>query len=90
MYIVFGFNIEAYITSVLSSLGASKNAKRAALAMYFLILLELLFFILLSLFIPIDQMALKFSRPLPAEQLANLHTLLIVLLLRASNFSKIV
>jgi len=35
MYIVFGFNIEAYITSVLSSLGASKNAKRAALAIYF-------------------------------------------------------
>lgn len=63
---------------------------REQLSPYTFNIVGTIIFILLSLFIPIDQMTLKFSRPLPTEQLANLHTLLIVLLLRASNFSKIV
>lgn len=75
MYIVFGFNIGTCITSVLSTLGSSKNAKRTALAHVLFNIIGTIIFILVSLFIPIDKMILSISRPLPAAQLANLHTM---------------
>ncbi|WP_297280852.1 Na/Pi cotransporter family protein [uncultured Anaerococcus sp.] len=75
MYIVFGFNIGTCITSVLSSLGSSKNAKRTALAHVLFNIIGTVLFIVLSLLIPIDQIVLSFSRGLPAAQIANLHTI---------------
>ncbi|MDU7411835.1 MAG: Na/Pi cotransporter family protein [Anaerococcus sp.] len=75
MYIVFGFNIGTCITSVLSSLGSSKNAKRTALAHVLFNIIGTVIFIILSVFIPIDKIVLSFSRDLPAAQIANLHTI---------------
>lgn len=75
MYIVFGFNIGTCITSVLSTLGSSKNAKRTALAHVLFNIIGTIIFIILSVFIPIDKIVLSFSRDLPAAQIANLHTL---------------
>lgn len=75
MYIVFGFNIGTCITSVLSTLGSSKNAKRTALAHVLFNIIGTFIFIILSIFIPIDKIVLSFSRELPAAQIANLHTL---------------
>ena len=81
-------NIGAFRTSVLLSLGSSKNTKRTALAHVLFNIIRTIIFITLSLFIAIDKMALNFSKPLPAEQLDNLRTLLIVLLLRGQIFQK--
>ena len=75
MYIVLGFNIGTCITSVLSTLGSSKNAKRTALAHVLFNIIGTFIFIILSIFIPIDKIVLSFSRELPAAQIANLHTL---------------
>ena len=75
MFIVFGFNIGTCITSVLSTLGSSKNAKRTALAHVLFNIIGTFIFIILSIFIPVDKIVLSFSRDLPAAQIANLHTL---------------
>ena len=75
MYIVFGFNIGTCITSVLSTLGSSKNAKRTALVHVLFNIIGTIIFIILSVFVPIDKIVLSFSRDLPAAQIANLHTL---------------
>ncbi len=75
MFIVFGFNIGTCITSVLSTLGSSKNAKRTALAHVLFNIIGTFIFIILSIFIPVDKIVLSFSRDLPAAQIANLHTI---------------
>lgn len=75
MYIVFGFNIGTCITSVLSALGSSKNAKRTALAHVLFNIIGTIIFIILAMFVPIDEIVLRHSRDLPAAQIANLHTL---------------
>lgn len=75
MYIVFGFNIGTCITSVLSTLGSSKNAKRTALVHVLFNIIGTIIFIILSVFVPIDKIVLSFARDLPAAQIANLHTL---------------
>ncbi len=71
MYIVFGFNIGTCITSVLSTLGSSKNAKRTALVHVLFNIIGTIIFIILSVFVPIDKIVLSFSRDLPAAQIAN-------------------
>ena len=75
MYIVFGFNIGTCITSVLSSLGSSKNAKRTALAHVLFNIIGTIIFIIIAIFVPIDEIVASHSRSLPAAQIANLHTL---------------
>lgn len=75
MYIVFGFNIGTCITSVLSALGSSKNAKRTALAHVLFNIIGTIIFIIIAIFLPIDEIILRHSRDLPAAQIANLHTL---------------
>lgn len=75
MFIVFGFNIGTCITSILSSIGSSKNARRTALAHVLFNIIGTIIFIIVSVFVPIDQIVLNFSRDLPAAQIANLHTL---------------
>ena len=85
MYIVFGFNIGTCITSVLSALGSSKNAKRTALAHVLFNIIGTIIFIILAMFVPIDEIVLRHSRDLPAAQIANLHTLFNLCLLYTSD-----
>ena len=75
MYIIFGFNIGTCITSVLSSVGSSKNAKRTALVHVLFNIIGTIIFVTLSFIVPIDKIIISFSRDLPAAQIANLHTL---------------
>ena len=75
MYIIFGFNIGTCITSVLSSVGSSKNAKRTALVHVLFNIIGTIIFVTVSLIVPIDKIIISFSRDLPAAQIANLHTL---------------
>ena len=75
MYIIFGFNIGTCITSVLSSVGSSKNAKRTALVHVLFNIIGTIIFVTVSFIVPIDKIIISFSRDLPAAQIANLHTL---------------
>ena len=75
MYIIFGFNIGTCITSVLSSVGSSKNAKRTALVHVLFNIIGTIIFVTISFIVPIDKIIISFSRDLPAAQIANLHTL---------------
>lgn len=74
MYIVLGFNIGTCITSVLSSIGSSKNAQRTALVHVLFNIIGTIIFIVLSMFLPIGEWVLEFSRDYPAAQVANFHT----------------
>lgn len=74
MYIIFGFNIGTCVTSVLSSVGSSKNARRTALVHVLFNIIGTIIFVTISLFVPIDELIKSFSRDLPAAQIANLHT----------------
>lgn len=75
MYIILGFNIGTCVTSVLSSVGSSKNARRTALVHVLFNIIGTLIFIFASFFIPIDRIVESFSRDLPAAEIANLHTI---------------
>lgn len=75
MYIILGFNIGTCVTSVLSSVGSSKNARRTALVHVLFNIIGTMIFILVSFFVPIDEIVMKFSRNLPAAEIANLHTI---------------
>ena len=74
MYIIFGFNIGTCVTSVLSSVGSSKNARRTALVHVLFNIIGTIIFVTISLFVPIDELIKSFSRDLPAAEIANLHT----------------
>ena len=74
MYIIFGFNIGTCVTSVLSSVGSSKNARRTALVHVLFNIIGTIIFVTVSFFAPIDEFIKSFSRDLPAAQIANLHT----------------
>ncbi|EFR33525.1 Na/Pi-cotransporter II-like protein [Peptoniphilus harei ACS-146-V-Sch2b] len=75
MYIILGFNIGTCVTSVLSSVGSSKNARRTALVHVLFNIIGTIIFVLASFVIPIDKIVISFSRNLPAAEIANLHTL---------------
>lgn len=75
MYIILGFNIGTCVTSVLSSVGSSKNARRTALVHVLFNIIGTMIFVLASFGIPIDKIVIRFSRNLPAAEIANLHTL---------------
>lgn len=79
IFIVCGFNIGTCITSILSALGSSKNGKRtAAVHVLFNVLGTVIFLILLNIF-PFEQLIIRFSKDLPAAQIANMHTLFNIL-----------
>lgn len=75
MYIILGFNIGTCVTSVLSSVGSSKNARRTALVHVLFNIIGTIIFVCASFVIPIDKIVISFSRNLPAAEIANLHTL---------------
>ena len=74
MYIICGFNIGTCITSVLSAIGASKNAQRTAAVHVLFNFIGTVIFVLVSFFVPLDVFVANFSRNLPAAQIANMHT----------------
>lgn len=74
MYIICGFNIGTCITSVLSSIGTSKNAQRTAAVHVLFNLIGTIIFVIIAQFIPIDKFIESISRALPAAQIANMHT----------------
>ncbi|MGO1580599.1 MAG: Na/Pi cotransporter family protein [Peptoniphilaceae bacterium] len=75
MYIICGFNIGTCITSVLSSIGASKNAQRTSAVHVWFNLIGTFIFIIITLFLPIDEFVSSFSGKSGASQIANMHTL---------------
>lgn len=79
IFIICGFNIGTCITSILSAMGSSKNAKRtAAVHVLFNVLGTIIFLILIHL-LPIEALVVKYSKDLPAAQLANMHTMFNIL-----------
>lgn len=75
MFVIFGFNIGTCITSVLSSINASKNAKRTAASHVLFNVLGTVFFLIIVRFVDIVSFIQRISPQLPAAQLANIHTL---------------
>lgn len=75
MYIVCGFNIGTCITSVISSIGSSNNAKRTAAVHVLFNLIGTIIFVMVSFVFPVDKFIISISKDLPAAQIANLHTL---------------
>ena len=74
IFIVFGFNIGTCITSVLSAMGSSKNGKRTATVHVLFNLIGTIIFIVLVYIFPIEELIIRFSKDLPAAQIANMHT----------------
>lgn len=74
MYIICGFNIGTCITSVLSSIGTSKNAQRTAAVHVLFNFIGTIIFVIASFIVPIDTFIASISRSLPAAQIANMHT----------------
>lgn len=75
LYIVLGQNIGTCITSVLASLGANRNAKRAAISHVLFNLIGTVVFILVSFTLPLEEWIVGFTPDNPMAQIANLHTL---------------
>ncbi|MDY3052753.1 MAG: Na/Pi cotransporter family protein [Ndongobacter sp.] len=74
-YIVLGQNIGTCITSVLASIGASSNAKRAAASHVLFNLIGSIFFILFSFILPLENWIISLSPDNPMRQIANLHVI---------------
>lgn len=79
MFIILGFNIGTCVTSVLSSVGSSKNARRTALVHVLFNIIGTVIFVIISIFIPVDKIVASFSRNLPAAGIANMHTVFNIL-----------
>ncbi|MDO5713380.1 MAG: Na/Pi cotransporter family protein [Tissierellia bacterium] len=75
MFIICGFNIGTCINSVISAMGSSKNGKRTAVVHILFNVIGTIVFLILANLIPVEAFILKFSKDLPAAQIANMHTL---------------
>ena len=74
IYIIFGQNIGTCITSVIASLGASRNAKRATVIHLSFNLIGTAIFMLFIQFVPFVAWMETFTTN-PAAQIANAHTI---------------
>ena len=74
IYIIFGQNIGTCITSVIASLGASRNAKRATVIHLSFNLIGTALFMLFIQFVPFVAWMETFTAN-PAAQIANTHTI---------------
>lgn len=74
MYIVLGQNIGTCITSVLASIGGTKNAKRAATSHVLFNIIGSVIFIAASFALPIAKWV-EATSDQPMQQIANLHTI---------------
>lgn len=75
MYIVLGQNIGTCITSVLASIGANKNAKKAAASHVLFNVIGTIIFITASFILPIEEWVAATAPNNPMAQIANLHTI---------------
>ncbi|MDD7593048.1 MAG: Na/Pi cotransporter family protein [Peptoniphilaceae bacterium] len=73
-YIVLGQNIGTCITSVLASIGSNKNAKRAALCHVLFNVFGTVLFLIVALFLPVQDFFVQLAPNQPAAQIAFLHT----------------
>lgn len=74
-FIILGQNIGTCITSILASIGASKNAKRAAASHVLFNVFGTVVFSILALSLPIIPMVAGWTPASPKAQIANMHTL---------------
>lgn len=76
LFVILGTNIGTTVTALLSSIGASTNAKRASLIhILFNVLGSFIFFVFLVLYKGFNEQVLAAIFPLKATQIAMFHTL---------------
>lgn len=73
-FVVLGQNIGTCITSVLASINANVNAKRAAFSHVLFNLLGTVIFLVISYLLPIQDWIISVAPPAPAAEIAFLHT----------------
>lgn len=73
-FIILGQNIGTCITSLLASIGTSKNAKRAAMSHVLFNVFGTLVFSVLAIFTPIVSFISDLTPNSPKSQIANMHT----------------
>lgn len=74
MYVVFGQNIGTCITSLLSSIGTNKNAKRVAICHVLFNMIGTIIFVIISFVLPLDEWMIALAPGNAVKQIANLHT----------------
>ncbi|ROR27269.1 phosphate:Na+ symporter [Mobilisporobacter senegalensis] len=74
MYVVFGQNIGTCITSLLSSIGTNKNAKRVATCHVLFNVIGTIIFVVVSFMLPLDEWMIALAPGDVVKQIANLHT----------------
>lgn len=79
IFIICGFNIGTCVTSILSSVGSSKNGKRTAAVHVLFNIIGTIIFLCLVHFLPMEQFIIDISKDLPAAQIANMHTMFNIL-----------
>ena len=75
VYVLFGQNIGTCITSVLASIGTSRNAKRATLIHLMFNLIGTAVFTTVCILLPLPAWVESWTPGTPKAQLANMHTL---------------
>lgn len=87
--LIYGINIGACISALLSAIGGSKDAKRAALLAALHSTIGMLLFVVLTRFIPFVPWVGSLTPDNPMRQVANLHSLynviLVIVLLPCAN-----
>jgi phosphate:Na+ symporter len=90
MYIIFGQNIGTCITTVLASIGSSKNAKRTALCHVLFNVIGAIIFIAIAFTLPFEKWMIALAPNSTVKQIANVHSIFnlgtTIILLPFSNF----
>lgn len=75
VYVLFGQNIGTCITSLLASLSANRNAKRATLVHLLFNSIGTVIFVTICMMLPFTDWIASFTPSNPMAQLANIHTI---------------
>lgn len=75
IYVLFGQNIGTCITSVLASIGTSKNAKRTTIIHLSFNIIGTVLFVAISMFFPFADLVQSLTPSNVAAQIANVHTI---------------
>ncbi len=73
--LVYGMNVGACASAVLSSIGGKKDAKRASLLAILFSSIGAIIFVILGVFVPFPEWVASLTPDNPMRQVANLHTL---------------
>ena len=74
IYVLFGQNIGTCITSIIASIGTSRNAKRTTLIHLLFNVIGTVIFVVLSLVFPFTDYIVALTPNLVQNQIANVHT----------------